>query len=115
MTAQATIKSISRPVRTCAKPRATTGLCPDLHHPAFWGVNYLVARSAPGVIEPHLLVLIAVVSALWLKERFDRLQALGVALALAGVVHVILKGQWTSLAGVNLVAGDAWILGATVS
>ena len=152
--------------------------------PAFWGVNYLVARSAPGVIEPHLLallrwlmagllfavpswrelvqhgehittewarylllgalgmwicgawvyiggrttaainialiyalspVLIAVVSALWLKERFDRLQALGVALALAGVVHVILKGQWTSLAGVNLVAGDAWILGATVS
>ena len=152
--------------------------------PAFWGVNYLVARSAPGVIEPHLLallrwlmagvlfaipcwrelvrhrqhitaewarylmlgalgmwicgawvyiggkttaainialiyalspVLIAAVSALWLKERFGRLQALGVALALAGVVHVILKGQWTSLAGVALVAGDAWIFGATLA
>lgn len=152
--------------------------------PACWGVNYLVARSAPGVIEPHLLallrwaaagllfaaptwreliqhrahlaaewrrylvlgalgmwicgawvyigarttaavnialiyalspVLIALVSALWLKERFDRLQALGVALALAGVVHVILKGQWSSLAGVALVVGDAWILAATLS
>ncbi|KQP19246.1 DMT family transporter [Pseudorhodoferax sp. Leaf267] len=152
--------------------------------PAFWGVNYLVARSAPAVIEPHLLallrwfaagllfaapawrelvqhrthiarewrrflvlgalgmwicgawvyiggrttaavnialiyalspVLIALVSALWLKERFDRVQALGVALALAGVVHVILKGQWASLAGVTLVIGDAWIFAATVS
>lgn len=152
--------------------------------PAFWGVNYLVARSAPGVIEPHLLallrwalaallfaaptwrelqrhrghvaaewrrylvlgalgmwicgawvyigarttaainialiyalspVLIALVSALWLKERFGRTQALGVALALAGVVHVVLKGQWATLAGVNLVPGDAWILAATLS
>lgn len=152
--------------------------------PAFWGVNYLVARAAPGLIEPHLLallrwavagllfaiptwrelrqhraqiaaewrrtlvlgalgmwicgawvyiggrttaainialiyalspVLIALVSALWLKERLDRLQALGVALALAGVVHVILKGQWSSLAGVTLVVGDAWIFAATLS
>lgn len=152
--------------------------------PAFWGVNYLVARSALGVIEPHLLallrwsaaallfaiptwrelvrhrahvaaewrrylvlgalgmwicgawvyigarttaavnialiyalspVLIALVSALWLKERFSRAQALGVAMALAGVVHVILKGQWASLAGVTLVAGDAWIFAATLS
>ena len=23
--------------------------------PALWAVNYLVARSAPGVIEPHAL------------------------------------------------------------
>jgi drug/metabolite transporter (DMT)-like permease len=152
--------------------------------PAFWGVNYLVARAAPGVIEPHLLallrwamagllfavpawpelrrhrihiaaewrrtlvlgalgmwicgawvyiggkttaavnialiyalspVLIALVSAVWLKERFSRLQALGVVLALAGVVHVILQGDWSSLAGVVLVAGDAWIFAATLS
>jgi drug/metabolite transporter (DMT)-like permease len=152
--------------------------------PAFWGVNYLVARGAPGVIEPHLLallrwffagllfvlptwrellrhrahlaaewhrylvlgalgmwicgawvyiggrttaavnialiyalspVLIALTSALWLKERFDRLQMLGVVLALAGVVHVILKGQWSSLGHVAFVPGDAWIFGATLS
>lgn len=152
--------------------------------PAFWGANYLVARSAPGVIEPHLLallrwtmaallfaaptwrellqhrahiaaewrrylvlgalgmwicgawvyigarttqainialiyalspVLIALVSALWLRERFSRLQTLGVALALAGVLHVVLKGHWASLAGVALVPGDGWILAATLS
>ncbi|MFT3719421.1 DMT family transporter [Pseudorhodoferax sp.] len=152
--------------------------------PVFWSVNYLVARSAPGVIEPHLLallrwaaagvlfaipswrellrhrahlaadwrrylvlgalgmwicgawvyvggrttaavnialiyalspVLIALASALWLEERLGRPQALGVALALAGVVHVVLQGRWDHLAGVRLVAGDAWILAATLS
>ncbi len=25
--------------------------------PALWSVNYLVARSAPGVVEPHMLAL----------------------------------------------------------
>lgn len=152
--------------------------------PAFWGVNYLVARSAPGVIEPHLLallrwllagvlfaipswpellrhrlqiatewrrylvlgalgmwicgawvyiggqttaavnialiyalspVLIALMSALWLKERFGRMQAVGVALALAGVVHVILKGHWASFDSVNWVVGDGWVLASALS
>lgn len=152
--------------------------------PALWTVNYLVARSAPGVIEPHLLallrwlmasflfalgarselwthrrqiladwrhyvllgalgmwicgawvyvggrttsalnialiyaispVLIVAASAIWLKERFKLLQACGVALALAGVVHVVLKGQWQALASVQLVPGDGWILAATLS
>lgn len=152
--------------------------------PALWSVNYLVARSAPGVIEPHLLallrwlmagvlftlgahaqlwqhrrqiaadwkhylvlgalgmwicgawvyvggrttsavnialiyaispVLIVATSALWLRERFNGLQACGVALALAGVVHVVLKGQWGALAIVQLVPGDGWILAATLS
>ena len=152
--------------------------------PAFWAVNHLVARSAPGVIEPHLLallrwtcagllfalptwrellrhrahlaadwrrylvlgalgmwicgawvyvggrsttaanigliyalspVLIALASALWLKERFGRLQAAGVALALAGVVHVIVKGRWSSLGDLAPVPGDGWILAATLS
>lgn len=152
--------------------------------PALWTVNYLVARRAPGVIEPHLLallrwlmasvlfalgarsewwphrhqiatgwkhylvlgalgmwicgawvyiggrttgavnialiysispVLIAAASALWLKERFSVLQACGVALALAGVLHVVLKGQWGALAAVQFVPGDGWILAATLS
>lgn len=152
--------------------------------PALWVVNYLVARKAPGVIEPHLLallrwlmactlfalparhalwthrrqiladwrhslvlgalgmwicgawvyiggrttsalnisliyavspVLIVAVSALWLRERFRPLQALGVALALAGMLHVVLKGRWNALAEVQFVPGDGWILAATLS
>ena len=152
--------------------------------PALWSVNYLVARSAPGVIEPHALallrwlvasflfalgaraqlwehrhhiaqnwkqyvvlgalgmwicgawvyvggrttgavnialiysispVLIVAFSALWLKEKISVTQACGVALALAGVLHVVLKGQWSALGSVQLVPGDGWILAATLS
>ena len=152
--------------------------------PALWGTNYLVARSAPGAIEPHALallrwsmacvlfalsaraelwacrrnllddwkhclvlgalgmwvcgawvyiggrstgavnialiysiapVLIVLGSVLWLRERIRPWQALGVALALAGVVHVVIKGRWDSLAQVQFVPGDAWIVGATLS
>lgn len=152
--------------------------------PALWAVNYLIARSAPGVIAPNMLagqrwllagaafcalswreirahwdvivadwrhmlvlgvlgmwicgawvyiagqstsatnlaliyalspVMIVVVSRLWLKEPFTRVQALGVLLAFAGVVHVVLKGQWAQLARVQWAVGDLWVLGATLS
>lgn len=152
--------------------------------PALWSFNYLIARRAPGVIEPDVLalqrwlmagllfcfvaraelwaqrrliladwrhtvvlgalgmwicgawvyqgghstsatnialiyalspVMIVVISRLWLKEPFSAIQACGVALALVGVLHVVLKGQWADLARVQWSVGDAWILGATLS
>ncbi len=152
--------------------------------PAFWAINYLVARSAPGVIEPHALasfrwlmagflfslgywgelwqaraqilqdwrrylalgtlgmwicgawvyiggqttvavniallysvspVLVVAASAFWLKERVTAVQVIGVVIALAGVLHVIFKGQWLDLLGVKLVVGDAWIIAAAAS
>lgn len=152
--------------------------------PALWAVNYLVARSAPGVIEPHALallrwliasllfslgqwgeiwearaeiagewkrylvlgalgmwicgawvyiggrttaainisliysiapVLIVLAARLWLKERISLTQGIGVALALAGVLHVVLKGEWSRLGNVTLVPGDGWIFGATIA
>ena len=60
-------------------------------------------------------VMIVVISRIWLKEPFSALQASGVALALVGVLHVVLKGQWADLARVQWSVGDAWILGATLS
>ncbi len=167
-----------------ADPRRRLALALVFITPALWGVNYLVARAAPGEIGPHLLallrwacagllfalpcwpelrrhaghvratwwrylvlgalgmwicgawvyigarttaavnialiyalspVLIALLSTFWLRERLGRPQTLGVVLALAGVVHVIVQGRWTTLADVRLVPGDAWILGATLS
>ncbi len=152
--------------------------------PVLWSVNYVLARKAPGVIEPYTLalgrwgiagvlltlmsraelwqqrraiaavwhqyvvlgflgmlvcgawvyigarttgamnialiyaaspVLIALGAVLWLGERFRPVQVGGVALALAGVLHVVLKGQWGTLAQVQWVAGDGWILVATIS
>lgn len=60
-------------------------------------------------------VLIALGSARWLGERFGWRQGLGVALALTGVLHVVVKGQWMALASVRFAPGDAWILSATVA
>lgn len=152
--------------------------------PLLWGVNFLIARSAPGVIAPNALagerwlfagiafcavawrelwvqrrvvaadwrrmlvlgalgmwicgawvyiagqstnatnmaliyaispVMIAVVSRVWLKESFNAVQGAGVALALAGVVHVVLKGRWGDLARMQWEPGDAWMLGAMLA
>lgn len=149
-----------------------------------WTVNYLVARMAPGIVQPHVLalgrwalagliliaiarhelrqqwrhivshawqylilgalgmlicgawvylggrttsamnialiyaaspVLIALGAVLWLGERFSWRQALGVLLALAGVFHVVVKGQWLHLSQVQWVPGDAWIVAAMVA
>lgn len=68
-----------------------------------------------GLIYAISPVLIVLASALWLGESFRLRQALGVGLALAGVLHVVLKGQWDALAAVQFVPGDGWILAATLS
>ena len=60
-------------------------------------------------------VLIALGAWAFLGERLGRVHMLGVALALAGVIHVIVKGHWLALAGVQWVPGDAWIVAAMVS
>jgi drug/metabolite transporter (DMT)-like permease len=152
--------------------------------PALWAVNYIIARRAPGVIEPYSLalgrwtvaavllsisarktlwgqrraiisvwyqdlvlgfcgmlvcgawvylgakttealnialiyaaspVLIALGAVLWLGERFRLQQVFGVVLALTGVVHVIVKGQWLALAQVQWSVGDAWIVASMVA
>lgn len=152
--------------------------------PALWAVNYIVARTAPGVAEPHMLalgrwalagfilaliarnelwrerrstlahgwhylvlgalgmlvcgawvyqgaqtttamnialiyaaspVLIALGAVVWLGERFSWRQGLGVVVAMAGVFHVVVKGQWMALGQVQWVAGDGWIVLAMVS
>jgi drug/metabolite transporter (DMT)-like permease len=152
--------------------------------PALWSINYLVGRSAPGVVAPHMLALlrwaiaglvlalfawpelrakrallarhawqyfvlgalgmwicgawmyigarstsatnialiyalspvfVAIASGLWLNERLGKVQWLGIAMALSGLVHVVIKGQWAALAQVQFVAGDWWILACTLS
>lgn len=74
---------------------------------------YIGGRSTAavniGLLYAASPVLIALFSAIWLRERFGVLQALGVALALAGVLHVLVRGQWGALAGVRLNPGDLWI------
>lgn len=147
--------------------------------PALWSVNYIVARTAPGVVQPHVLalgrwglaglvlafvardelwrqrqstlkvawqygvlgalgmlicgawvyrgaqttsainialiyaaspVLIALSAVLWLGERFSWRQAAGVLIAMTGVFHVVVQGQWLALGQVEWVDGDGWIV-----
>ena len=60
-------------------------------------------------------VLIGLGAAIWLGERLSWRQATGVVLALAGVLHVVVKGQWNALSLVRFVPGDLWIVAATFS
>jgi drug/metabolite transporter (DMT)-like permease len=60
-------------------------------------------------------VLIAIGAAWWLGEPFRASKMWGVAMAMAGVVHVVVKGQWLALTQVQWVVGDLWIVAAMVS
>lgn len=74
---------------------------------------YIGGRSTTavniGLLYAASPVLIALASALWLRERLGVRQILGVALALAGVLHILLRGQWPALLRLAINPGDAWV------
>jgi drug/metabolite transporter (DMT)-like permease len=74
---------------------------------------YIGGRSTAavniGLLYAASPVLIALFSAVWLRERFGMLQTLGVALALAGMLHILVRGQWQSLGALTINRGDLWI------
>ena len=80
---------------------------------------YIGARTTPatniGLIYAVSPVLIALVSGTLLGERLGRVQVAGIALALAGVLHVIVKGRWAALAHLEFTIGDLWIVAATIA
>ncbi len=67
-----------------------------------------------GLIYAASPVLIALASAWWLGERFGATQVLGVALALAGVLQILFKGDWTAALDLGVNAGDLWIATAVL-
>ncbi|HSW26628.1 MAG TPA: DMT family transporter [Burkholderiaceae bacterium] len=67
-----------------------------------------------GLLYAASPVLIALASAFWLHERIGLKQMLGVALALAGVLHILLRGDWPALLGLSFNSGDIWVAGAMV-
>ena len=80
---------------------------------------YLAGESTGGMnislIYASAPVMIAVGSVLWLGEHLSKRQILGVILAMTGVVHVVVKGEWANLSQVQLVPGDLWVVGAAVA
>lgn len=61
--------------------------------------------------SPVLITLGAVIG---LKERFSWRQGLGILVALLGVLHVVVKGQWAALSEVIWVLGDGLVVIAMV-
>lgn len=68
-----------------------------------------------GLIYAVSPVLIALVSSLWLRERFGVVAWLGVAAALGGVLHILIRGRWDALAAVRINPGDVWVAAAAVA
>ena len=62
--------------------------------------------------SPVLITLGAVIG---LKESFSLKQGAGIVIALLGVLHVVVKGQWAALSQVVWVLGDGLIVAAMVS
>ena len=60
-------------------------------------------------------VLITLGAVLGLKESFSWRQSLGVGIALLGVLHVVVKGQWAALSQVVWVLGDGLVVIAMVA
>jgi drug/metabolite transporter (DMT)-like permease len=79
---------------------------------------YIGGRSTSainiGLLYAAAPVLIALASAGWLHERLGRAQLLGVALSIAGVLHILSQGDWAALLQLRINPGDAWIAIAVV-
>src|SRR5690606_26183657 len=80
---------------------------------------YIGGRSTTavniGLLYAVAPVLIALASALWLRERLVPAQGLGVALAVAGVLHILLGGHWSALLTLGLNPGDIWVAAAVLA
>jgi drug/metabolite transporter (DMT)-like permease len=74
---------------------------------------YIGGRSTSavniGLLYAAAPVLIALASALVLRERFAARQVAGVLLGIAGVLHVLLRGDWPALLHLHVNPGDVWI------
>jgi drug/metabolite transporter (DMT)-like permease len=79
---------------------------------------YIGGRSTSalniGLLYAASPVLIALASALWLHERLGPRQLIGVALAIIGVLHILLRGDWPALLRLQLNPGDLWVAVAVV-
>ena len=80
----------------------------------YWGAQTTSAMNI-ALIYAAAPVLIAWGSSIWLDERMRPRQMFGVALALVGVVHVVVKGNWVALTQMQWSMGDVLIMAATLS
>jgi drug/metabolite transporter (DMT)-like permease len=80
---------------------------------------YWAGQSTSGMnislIYAIVPITVALGSYFWLGEGLSGSQLMGVALALVGMVHVVVQGQWQQLATFRLVPGDILIVIAAIA
>jgi len=67
------------------------------------------------LINSSVPIMILILSAMMLKHDVSRRQVAGIALSTAGVVFLILKGDFGSVSALRLVHGDFWMLASSLS
>ena len=80
---------------------------------------YVASRTSPtnniALIYAVSPVFIVLGAALFLKEHLRKAQWLGVVLALTGLIHVVIRGEWVHILQTEFVAGDWWILACAIA
>jgi hypothetical protein len=114
--ARAELWQMRHEIRAAWRQSVVLGAC------GMWicGAWVYLAGESTGAMNISLIyasspVLIAVGSVIWLGEHFSKRQWVGVVVAMSGVVHVVVRGDWAHLSQVNLVPGDLWVVAASVA
>jgi drug/metabolite transporter (DMT)-like permease len=85
---------------------------------SFNALQYLALETSTPLnvtlINASMPLWMLVVGALLWRERPARRALAGAALSLAGVATVVARGEWTDLARVQFVVGDAYMLAAVI-
>jgi drug/metabolite transporter (DMT)-like permease len=82
-------------------------------------LQYLALQSSTPInvtlVAAGMPVWMLLVGALFFKMPVRRSQVAGAALSIAGVLLVLSRGEWRQLAALRLVAGDVYMILATIS
>lgn len=80
----------------------------------YLGLNHTLALNAL-VLQSSGPVLIAIATFLFFGDRLSAIQAVGIAVSMAGVLFMVTKGDLEALVSLRLNKGDLWVLAAMVT
>jgi drug/metabolite transporter (DMT)-like permease len=84
------------------------------HIPVYWGLRETTATNA-ALLNATSPIFILLSSVAILHERLRPIAVIGTALSLAGVVVIVIRGDWQVLRTLTLNPGDGWILASSVA
>jgi drug/metabolite transporter (DMT)-like permease len=76
---------------------------------AYVGLQYTTATNGV-ILNSSIPIMIIVLGWIFYRETITRLQAVGVAISMAGIVAIITRGDLAALAGLSLNKGDLIVL-----